>query len=67
MYEITLRHRGLNKYRVIRGKDRYVVEEKARVQEAAWAEQWQKQLDIEAQRQSRAAAAFGKEVTRPLL
>lgn len=44
MYEIEIRHDGLHKYRHIRGSDRDVVEQKARVQQAAWNEMWEKHL-----------------------
>lgn len=47
MWEIELRHGGLNKYRVIRGSDRYVVEQKAAAQRAAWDEMWAKKQDAE--------------------
>ena len=42
MWEIEVRHSGLNKYRHIRGSDRSVVEQKARAQEQAWNEMWEK-------------------------
>ena len=42
MWEIEVRHDGLNKYRHIRGSDRYVVEQKAAAQKLAWDEMWQK-------------------------
>jgi len=42
MWEIEVRHDGLNKYRHIRGSDRYVVEQKAAAQKLAWAEMWEK-------------------------
>jgi len=47
IWEITVRHDGLNKYRIIRGKDKYVVEQKAAVQLAAWEEMWQRKLGKE--------------------
>ena len=57
VYEIELRHGGLNKYRHIRGRDRYVVEEKARAQEATWEEQWSKKQEVEARKAAREEAA----------
>ena len=42
MWEIEVRHDGLNKYRHIRGSDRYVVEQKAAAQKLAWDEMWEK-------------------------
>lgn len=42
MYQIEITHDGLHKYRVIKGTDQYVVEQKARVQLAKWDEMWEK-------------------------
>ncbi len=47
MYEIEVTHPGLNKYRHIRGTDKYVVEQKARAQKAIWEEMWQKKRAAE--------------------
>ena len=47
MWEIEIRHEGLNKYRHIRGSDRYVVEQKAQAQRLAWDEIWVKKLEVE--------------------
>ena len=47
MWEIELRHDGLNKYRHIRGNDKYVVEQKAAAQRAIWNEMWQRKLEKE--------------------
>ena len=41
MYIIEVEHRGLNKHRAIRGRDRAVVERKAELQCAAWDEEWE--------------------------
>ena len=45
MYQIEIRHDGLNKYRVIKGTEKAVLEQKARVQAAAWNEMWAKHVD----------------------
>ena len=42
--EVELRHAGLQKYRVIRGRDKRVVQEKANAQIAAWDSQWNKRF-----------------------
>lgn len=42
MWQIEVRHDGLNKYRCIRGTDRHIVEQKAAAQRAAWDETWAK-------------------------
>lgn len=53
MYEIEVKHDGLHKYRVIRGSDPYIVEQKAKAQQATWDEMWQKKLAAEKKRQER--------------
>ena len=40
MYQIEVRHDELNRYKVITGRDKRVVEEKARAQLAQWNEAW---------------------------
>lgn len=40
MYRIEIRHDGLNKYKVIVGRDKRIVEEKARVHVEGWNRQW---------------------------
>lgn len=50
-YEIDVSHKGLGKYRHIRGTDRRVVEQKAIAQQRQWDNQWQHRLDVEAMRQ----------------
>ena len=52
IWEITIEHEGLNKYRVIGGQDKYVVEQKANAQLAAWHEMWEKKQAAEQQRLS---------------
>jgi len=47
MWEIEVRHEGLNKYRHIRGSDRNIVEQKADVQRLAWDEMWEKKRERE--------------------
>ena len=47
MWQVEIRHDGLNKYRVIRGNDEHVVLQKAAVQEAAWNAMWQRKLEKE--------------------
>ena len=47
MWQIEVRHQGLNKYRVIKGTDKYVVEQKAAAQQAAWDAIWQRRLEKE--------------------
>lgn len=47
MYEIEVTHSGLNKYRHIRGSDKYVVEQKARMLKAQWEEEWERKQEKE--------------------
>jgi len=61
IWSIEVRHRGLNKYRRITGSDKYVVEQKARAQEATWNAMWEKKQQAEAKRAAREAAARDKE------
>ncbi|WP_432798287.1 restriction endonuclease [Poriferisphaera sp. WC338] len=64
MYEIEVRHDGLNKYRHIRGSDRYIVEQKALAQQRAWDEMWEKRLAAEEKKLLREQAAQEKEDNR---
>ena len=66
MWEIEVRHDGLNKYRYIKGSDKHVVEQKARAQEVAWAQLWQKKLAAEEKKRQREAAIRSKEEKREL-
>jgi restriction system protein len=43
MWQIEVRHDGLNRYRMIRGSDQWVVEQKAAALRAQWADIWVKQ------------------------
>lgn len=47
MWEIEIRHEGLNKYRKIRGSEKYVVEQKAEMQRREWDEMWQRRKERE--------------------
>lgn len=46
-YEITIDHAGLGKIRRISGPDKWLVEEKARLQTAAWDNEWKKRTEKE--------------------
>ena len=61
MYEIEVRHGGLNKYRLIRGRDRWVVEQKAEAQLAQWDDQWDRFLIAEEKRQIAAEKRLQRE------
>ena len=53
IWEVEVRHEGLNKYRHIRGSDRYVVEQKAQAQRLAWEVTWEKRLGTEERKNSK--------------
>jgi len=61
MWQLEVRHDGLNKYRVIRGKDKGEVEEKARVQLVVWEGMWQRKLAAERKALEREQKALDKE------
>ena len=61
MWEIEVRHGGLNKYRHIRGSDKYVVEQKAAAQEQAWDQMWKKKQAAESKKREREAEIRSKE------
>ena len=64
MYQIEIKHDGLNKYRVIKGTDKYVVEQKARVQLMDWDNMWKKKQALQAEKAAREKAASEKEQKR---
>lgn len=66
MYEVEVRHDRLNKYRHISGRDRRVVEEKARAQRTAWDEMWEKRQEAERRRAERENMAQEKEEKKAL-
>jgi restriction system protein len=45
MYQVEIRHQGLNKYQLIRGNDKYVVEQRAAAIQASWNEMWEKRVE----------------------
>ncbi len=52
-YQIAIHHPGLNKHRVIRGNDRYLVEAAAMTQQRAWAELYTRKISTEVRRRER--------------
>ncbi|SKA72274.1 restriction system protein [Thiothrix eikelboomii] len=56
-YSIIVEHQGLGKWREIKGYDRYLVEQKARLQELQWSEQWYQKCLKEEQLQQKKAYA----------
>ena len=66
MYEIEIKHDGLNKYKIIRGSDSYVVRKKAEMQVRAWDEMWEKKKLTEEKNKARENAAREKEEKKAL-
>ncbi len=50
IYHAKIRHNKLNKYQVIKGKDKYDVQEKALAKIAQWNAQWDKEVQKEQER-----------------
>lgn len=56
-YAVEVRHRELNKYQVVRGDNKHVVQQKARAKMAQWDEMWQRKQEAERKREERAEKA----------
>jgi len=65
-YQSEVRHDGLHKYRLIKGTDRYVVEQKAAAQLRVWNEMWEKRQATNAVQQNRRRAVEEKEEKKAL-
>lgn len=66
LWRVEVRHEGLNKYRLVTGTDRYVVEQKAAAQRAAWDEMWRKRLESEQKILGKQLAAYSKQAKKEL-
>jgi restriction system protein len=66
IYRIEIRHDGLHKYRLIKGTDKYVVEQTAREQSRAWNEMWEKKLEVDAKRKRSEQQAQQKDAKKAL-
>jgi restriction system protein len=66
IYEVEIKHEGLNKYRVVKGSDRYVVEQKANTQLKQWEEMWRKKQEAEKKRKQRDSLVKEKEAKKEL-
>jgi restriction system protein len=66
MYQIEIRHKKLNKYRHIRGSDKYIVQQKAEALELSWKEMWKRKQSAERKRINRATAIKSKEEKKQL-
>src|SRR5262245_38402087 len=61
MYQIEISHKGLNRYRVIKGSTPSEVENKARMQLEAWENLWRRNLEAEDRKRRRESEAASKE------
>lgn len=61
LWKAEISHDGLKKYRVITGRDKDVVNQKANTQLALWADMWQRRLDLERKSAERIQRSFAKE------
>lgn len=66
MYHVEIRHEGLNKYKMIKGNELHVVEQKAHMQKKQWEEQWRKKKKAEEKKLAREKAAKQKEEKKNL-
>jgi restriction system protein len=64
IYQTTISHTGLNKVRRITGNDKWLVEEKARTQNAAWDAQWADRCRREQQAQERVKSALVRDAKK---
>ena len=65
-YQKEVRHPGLHKYRLIKGSDKYVVEQIAALQVRAWDEIWERKQAAEAVRETKQRAVQEKEAKKAL-
>lgn len=66
MWEIEVRHEGLNKYRYIKGSDKDAVEKKALMQRLVWDEMWDKKQTIEQRKYEKENSIRSKEEKKEL-
>lgn len=66
MYEIEIRHNGLNKYRIVKGNDPYVVQQKVKMQQKIWDEMWEKKQEQLRQRKEKEQLALKKQQKKEL-
>ncbi|MBE5884689.1 MAG: restriction endonuclease [Lachnospiraceae bacterium] len=49
-YQATVKHEGLNKFRIIKAASKYELDEKVSAVQAQWAEQWQRKCEADRKR-----------------
>jgi restriction system protein len=65
-YYIDIEHRGLAKFRRVRGSDPIVVQRKADEQVYAWEQQWKHKQELEAARKQRQSLLFDRSQKKAL-
>ncbi|MFC0273180.1 restriction endonuclease [Metabacillus herbersteinensis] len=60
MYYREIKHEGLHKYRLIKGNDKHVVEQKAFLQKRQWDEMWENRKEAEKKKLERENVAMEK-------
>lgn len=65
-YSVEVRHDELGKYRIIRGRNKFEAEQKAKAQLIAWQKQYSRECEAEARRTIREARAKSKELALEL-
>lgn len=63
-WSVELRHEGLNAYRVIRGRDRNEVQQRAAMQQRAWDLRWAALRERQVLRDERARRIYGRQSQR---
>jgi restriction system protein len=63
-YYVDVAHEGLQKYRRVKGTDKYVVEQLAAKQAAQWEDQWAKKTAVEQRRTERETAACQRQAQK---
>ncbi|KKG62115.1 restriction endonuclease [Methanosarcina mazei] len=53
LYTSEVYHKGLNKYKVVKGETKKIAEQKANAQMAQWEEQWKRKLEVDRKRNER--------------
>ncbi|MDD2901558.1 MAG: restriction endonuclease [Syntrophales bacterium] len=66
IYTTEVWHSGLNKHRIFRGSDKYVVERKANLQLKAWDEMWERKKATEMARYNAQQAKKDKEIKKSI-
>jgi Restriction endonuclease len=52
-YTYEIHHKGLNKYKVVKGETKKIAEQKANIQMAQWEEQWKRKLEADRKQKER--------------